>query len=337
MTLADVVALVLWLGLTAYAILAGADFGAGVLDLLAGGAERGRDPRRLIDSAISPVWEANHTWLIFDLVILWTAFPVAFAAIMRTLFVPLALAAAGIVIRGSGFAFRKVVGRLSGQRLFGAGFAFGSLLTPFFLGAALGAIASGRVPAEGTGDLLSWMNPTSMATGTLAVVGCTYLAAVFLVADARRRGIRELEAYFRRRALVTGVLAGILAIASLAILDLDAPALFGGLRDQGLPLIGLSVACGALALILLARGAAVASRALAAGAVGAVVIGWGVAQFPVVLPPGLTVALAAAPDGTLIALVVVTVVAAALVGPSLALLFVLDQRSHLEPHGGPWL
>lgn len=337
MSLPDLAALVLWLGLTAYAILAGADFGAGVLDLFAGGAERGREPRRLIDAAISPVWEANHTWLIFDLVILWTAFPTAFAAIMQTLFIPLTLAAAGIVLRGSGFAFRKVVGRLSGQRLFGGVFALASLMTPFFLGASLGAIASGRVPSDGSGDLLgSWLTPTSLATGLLAIVASAYLAAAFLVADARRSGSPELESYFRRRALLTGVMAGALAVGSLVVLRLDAPDLLDGLLRRGLPLVALSIGCGSIALVLLARGSANASRALAVGAVASVVLAWGVARYPLLLAPGLTVAAAAAPEGTLVALAVVAVVAALVVGPSIALLFILSQRSRLESQGGPW-
>ena len=123
MSSTDIVLAVLWIGVTAYAVLGGADFGAGLWDLIAGDAESGRRPRELIDRAITPVWEANHTWLIFDLVVLWTAFSEAFAAVMSTLFVPLTLAALGIVLRGSGFAFRHVTKRLEAQRLFGAAFA----------------------------------------------------------------------------------------------------------------------------------------------------------------------------------------------------------------------
>ena len=138
---ADLVAAVLWLGVTVYAVLGGADFGAGLWDLLAGDAQQGEAPRNLIDASIGPVWEANHTWLIFDLVILWSAFPVAFASVMSTLFIPLTLAAFGIILRGSGFAFRKYTQRLSTRRTFGATFAASSVITPFFLGTALGAIA----------------------------------------------------------------------------------------------------------------------------------------------------------------------------------------------------
>src|SRR4051812_6073524 len=181
----DVAAVILFAGVVAYAVLAGADFGAGFWDLTAGGAERGRRPRGLIDRSIGPVWEANHVWLIFCLVVLWTAFSSAFAAIMTTLFVPLGLAAFGIVLRGSGFAFRKVAVRTSAQRAAGATFAISSVVTPFFLGTIAGGIASGRVPSAGSGDpLKSWLNPTSILGGTLAVVVCAYLAAVFLTSEA---------------------------------------------------------------------------------------------------------------------------------------------------------
>src|SRR5262249_4787182 len=143
---AGVVGGILLAGITLYAVLGGADFGGGRWDLLAGGERRGRAPRALIDESITPVWEANHVWLVFALVIFWTAFPHAFAAVMTTLALPLWLAAAGIVLRGAGFAFRKEITRLSLQRAAGATFAFSSLMTPFFMGTVIGAIATGAVP-----------------------------------------------------------------------------------------------------------------------------------------------------------------------------------------------
>ena len=188
--MSDVVAVILMVGITAYALFGGADFGAGFWDLTAGGTERGQVPRSVISHSIGPVWEANHVWLIFCLVVLWTAFAEAFASITLTLFVPLSIAALGIVFRGSSFAFRKEVTRTSSQRNFGAAFAASSVLVPFCLGAVAGAIASGRVPAGGVaGDPWdSWINPTSILGGVLAVTVCAYLAAVYLVWDARRLG-----------------------------------------------------------------------------------------------------------------------------------------------------
>jgi cytochrome d ubiquinol oxidase subunit II len=329
---ADVVAVILWLGVTIYAVLGGADFGAGLWDLLAGSAEQGKRPRGLIDASIGPVWEANHTWLIFDLVILWSAFPLAFASLMSTLYVPLTLAAFGIILRGSGFAFRKHTSQLAGQRAFGATFALSSVITPFFLGTALGAIASGRVPAgNAAGDpWSSWLNPTSVLVGGLAIATGAFVAAVFLVAAARRRGDADLEDYFRRRALGMGIVAGGLAVAGLFVLRADAPVLYAGLSGRGLPLVVLSVSLGGVGLVLLARGVARGIRVVAAGAVTAIVWGWGLAQLPAILPGSLTIDAAAAPAGTLDALIVISIAAAITIGPSLALLFILDGRSRLE-------
>lgn len=335
MTAIPATAVVLWLGLTAYAVFGGADFGAGFWDLAAGGTARGLRPRALIAEAIGPVWEANHTWLIFDLVILWTAFPPAFAAIMSTLFVPLSLAAFGIVLRGATFAFRPVAEGLGGRRAAGAIFALSSVVTPFFLGAAGGAIASGRVPAgNAAGDpWSSWLNPTSALIGLLAIATCAYLAAVFLVADARRRSEPALVAYFLRRATLAAIATGALAIAGIGVLQLDAPILATELTGRGWPFIVASGAMGTTALVLLRRSAPRGTRVLAVGAVVAVIWGWGVAQYPDVLPGSLSLTDAAAPAGSLEALLVIFIVAAVLIAPSLGVLYVLDQRSRLIGHG----
>ena len=186
---------ILLASVTLYAILGGADFGGGLWDLLAGGDRRGRAPRQLIDESITPVWEANHVWLVFDLVIFWTAFPHAFAAVMTAAALPLWLALLGIVLRGAGFAFRKEVNRLSLQRVFGAIFAFSSLLTPFFMGAVIGAIATGSIPANPShASQPAWTSATSLLIGFLFVGACGYLAAVYLVGEAADRGDHRLEA-----------------------------------------------------------------------------------------------------------------------------------------------
>jgi cytochrome d ubiquinol oxidase subunit II len=335
MTAVDLTAIVLWLGLTAYAVFGGADFGGGFWDLVAGGSETGKRPRAHIAEAIGPVWEANHTWLIFDLVILWTAFPEAFQAIMSTLFIPLSLAAFGILLRGAAFAFRPVAETLAGKRAAGAVFAASSVVAPFFLGAAAGAIASGRVVAGNPSpDLIgSWLNPTSVLVGLLAVAVCAYLAAVFLVADARRMDRPELADYFLRRATFAAIVAGGLSLAGIAVVTMDAPVLADELLRDGWPFIVAAGAFGTVALVRLARGSLHGTRVLAVGAVVAVVWGWGVAQYPYILPNTLTLAQAAAPPGSQEALLVVFVVAAVLIAPSLALLFVLDQRSRLETEG----
>lgn len=332
MSEADLVAVVLFVGVTAYALFGGADFGAGFWDLIAGGAERGQRPRALVDHSIGPVWEANHVWLIFCLVVLWTAFSEAFASIMLTLFVPLTLAALGIVLRGSSFAFRKSVLRTRDQRTFGAIFAVSSVLVPYCMGAVAGAIASGRVPSGGkAGDPWdSWVNPTSILGGVLAVGACAYLASVYLAWDARRLEDAPMVEYFHRRAVVAAVVVGVIAFAGIFVLHRDAKYLFDGLTSRGLPLVIVSGICGLGSLFLLVRGHARGARVLAVGAVATVIWGWGVAQWPYILPESLKVEQAAAPSGTLSAVLVVFVLAAVLILPSLGLLYVLDQKSLLS-------
>ena len=331
MSKADAAAAILWVGATFYALFGGADFGGGVWDLVAGGAERGERPRELIQRSLTPVWEANHVWLIFVLVVLWTAFPQAFSAIFTTLYVPLALAALGIVLRGCGFAFRKSIEGLQGRRAAGATFAISSFLTPFFMGAVVGAIAAGNVPAAGGGDAFStWTQPLPLLVGAMFVATSAYLAGVFLVGDARRIGDEEIERYFERRALGAAVAAGALALAGLFALHGEARYVFDRLTSQGLPLVVFSLLCGAALLAVLLRGGRRPLRPLAAGAVVAVIWGWGVAQFPYLLPTGLRIDQAAAPGPTMTIIFVVFAAAAVLVLPSLGLLYVLAQRDLLE-------
>ena len=332
MTQADAVAAVLWVGITLYAVFGGADFGAGMWALLAGGGERGKRPRALIDWAIGPVWEANHVWLIFVFVVLWTSFSDAFASIFSTLFIPLSLAAFGIVLRGAGFAFHGVAARARGRHVAQALFGISSILTPFFMGTVVGAVASGRVPVgNAAGDAVtSWLNPLSLLVGALFVATGAYLAAVFLISDARRLGDAALESYFRLRALIAAGVAGALAFAGIFVLRDDARYIYDRLTSQGLPLVILSAVCGVAALFLIARGARRGARELAVGAVVAVIWGWGVAQFPYLLPEVLTISQGAAPDATLTTVLIVFGVAVVVVIPALVFLYTLTQRSMLE-------
>ncbi len=331
MSRADLAAGILWVGATFYALFGGADFGGGLWDLLAGGAERGERPRALIQRSLTPVWEANHVWLIFILVVLWTAFPPAFSAVMTTLYVPLALAAVGIVLRGSGFAFRKSIEGLSARRAAGATFALSSVLTPFFMGTVAGAIAAGNVPASGDGSAFSsWIAPLPLLTGAMFVATGAYLSAVFLVGDARRAGEADLERYFVGRALAAALLAGVAAAAGLVELHSEARYIFDRLTAQGLPLLILSALCGVGLLIALQRGGRRPLRPLAGGAVIAVIWGWGIAQFPYLLPTSLKIGAAAAPSSTLDVIFIVFGFAAVLVLPSLGFLYTLSQRDLLE-------
>jgi cytochrome bd ubiquinol oxidase subunit II len=324
-------AAILLFGVLAYAMFGGADFGAGFWDLTAGDPHRGQRVRSRIDRSIGPVWEGNHTWLIFCLVVAWTGFPSVFAAVTTTLYLPLGLAALGIVLRGSGFAFRKAIHTAEQQRTWGTAFASSSVITPFFLGTVAGSIASGRVPEQGHGDpVRGWVNPSSIYTGVLAVAICAYLAAVFLAADAHGERDAELERYFRARARLAALLTGAIALAGLPVAYLDAPRLFDGLFGPALPVVVVSVLAGTTALVLIPRRSPRVVRALAGVAAALLVVGWGVAQYPLLLGTHTPIAAAAAPPATLVALGVIFVVAAALVVPSFLLLYVLAQRARLE-------
>jgi cytochrome bd ubiquinol oxidase subunit II len=323
------VAAILFVVIAAYALFGGADFGGGIWDLLAGRTERGAAPRELIDEAITPVWEANHVWLIFILVLLWTAFPPAFAAIMTALFVPLSLSLLGIVLRGVGFAFRHTAQRLRMQQVTGATFAAASLITPFFMGTVVGAVVTGQVPVHPAGNVLAaWTSTTAILTGFVFVAACAYLSAVFLVLEARQRGHRDLAGYFSRRATAAGVLTGVLAGGTLAELSVSAPRVFDRLTGIALPLVAISVAAGiaVLGMLWLRWYHPLGLRAAAAIAVAAVVFGWGLAQYPYLFPTSLSLAAGSAPTASLVAEFVVAGLAVLLVAPGFAVLYVLQQR-----------
>ena len=333
---AIVVAAILVLVISAYALFGGADFGGGIWDLLAGGAKRGAAPRDLIDESIAPVWEANHVWLIFILVLLWTAFPLAFAAIFAALFVPLSLSLLGIVLRGVGFAFRHTAQRLRLQQLTGAMFATSSLITPFFMGTVVGAVATGKVPVHPDGNILgAWTSATAILTGFLFVAACAYISAVFLVLEARQRGHRALMRYFSLRATAAGALTGALAGATFGELSASSPYVFSRLTGIALPLVAISIAAGiaVLAMLWLRWYHAVVLRATAAIAVATVVWGWGLAQYPYLLPTSLSLATGSAPTATLVAEFIVTGLAVLLVAPGFVILYVLQQRRMLSVAG----
>jgi cytochrome d ubiquinol oxidase subunit II len=333
MSKADAVAAILWIGATLYAVFGGADFGAGFWALVGGEGERADRARHLITSAIGPVWEANHVWLIFILVVLWTAFSTAFEAVMSTLFIPLSLAALGIVLRGAGFAFQEVAPELSGRSLAERLFAASSVITPFFMGTVVGAIASGRVPVgNAAGDAItSWINPVSILIGVLFVATGAYLSAVFLISDARRVGDEDLARYFALRAQLAGAAAGATALIGVFVLRADARYIYDGLTSDAIPLVVLSAICGIGALLLIRRGVRRGLRALAVGAVVAVIWGWGVAQHPYLLPTDLTISAGAGTDATLTMVIVVFAAAVVLVIPSIAFLYTLTQRNLLAP------
>ena len=334
MTAVQAVAALVFIGIMAYGLFGGADFGSGLWDLSAGGAKRGGPLRSLIDHSIGPVWEANHVWLIFVLVFLWTGFPRAFGAIVTTLSIPLAAAAVGITLRGSSFAFRKVTDSLAEARIFGAVFALSSVITPFFLGTVAGAVASGRVPAAGQGDVWrSWTGPSSLLGGILAVGTCAYLAGVFLVSDAHRGGQVELVELLRRRVMRVGVLTGVMAFGGLFVLRHDAPTLFHGLVGRGLVFIVASAVGGVLSLYALWTRRFPWARLAAAAAVASVLAGWGAAQYPWILVDELSLTTGAGNNATVRALLGVGIVAIIIVVPSLVWLYrLVDSPSSTAHH-----
>jgi cytochrome bd ubiquinol oxidase subunit II len=336
--LADLAAAVLIVALSAYAVLGGADFGAGFWDLTAGGARRGARMRGLIKRSMGPVWEANHVWLIVVLVVLWTCFPDAFGPLMETLYVPLFLAAVGIIFRGAAFAVRGEAATIAEARALGATWALSSLLTPFFLGCAIGAVASGQVPVEGdpTEPFSAWTNSTSIFIGLMAVASGAYIAAVFLAGDAIRAKVPNLAEAFRRRALGAAVVAGAFAIGGLFVVEADAPELFDGLTSGlGLVMVIVSAAVGALTIGLIWTRRFEIARYTSGIAVGAILVGWAVAQRPDFLPGELSFQDAAAGDPTLIATLIALVLALAVIIPSLFWLFRLVLQGRLSEHFAP--
>jgi cytochrome bd ubiquinol oxidase subunit II len=326
------------IGLGFYVLFGGADFGAGLWQLTAG---TGPDANRLRDAAhdvLGPVWEANHVWLIFVLTVTWTAYPVLFGSAASTLSVPLFLAGLGLVVRGAAYALYAGARSSRETRRIDTAFSVSSVLTPFALGAAVGGLASGRVPVgNAAGDLWSsWLNPTSITVGLLAVGIAGFLAAVYLCADAGRVRDQALERDVRVRALVSGVLTGALAVAGLVVVSLDAPRLFAGLvHGAGLAALVVSAVAGIVTLPLVWWRRYTPARLSAALAVAAVVAAWALAQRPFALLDraggGLTIEQAAAPSVTLLAVTIAVLAGAVLLGPSLGLLFWLVLGGRFDP------
>jgi cytochrome d ubiquinol oxidase subunit II len=323
---------VLLAAITLYATFGGADFGAGFWNLVAGGDIKGERPRQLIEDSITPVWESNHVWLIFALVLFWTGYPEAFAAVASADAAPLWLAAFGIVLRGAAFAFSKETHRLGVRRALGATFGLSSLMTPFFMGCVVGGIAAGAVPAGATrATSASWTSAISILCGFLFVGACAYLAAVYLVHEATRRHDTHLQTYFIRRAQLAGLATGVLSLAALVELHRANGQLFDRLTGRALPLVILTAVCGVVVLVNLTRQRLRGVRFVAWLGVAAIVWGWGVAQYPTVLPgTSLSVRNAGAPAATLDTLLVLAVIVVVVVTPSFLFLFWLQGRQMLS-------
>jgi cytochrome bd ubiquinol oxidase subunit II len=330
MSAADLVAAVVVIGMTLYAWLGIADYGAGFWDLTTGGPHSGGRVRALIDEVVTPVWEANHVWLIFILVTLWAGFGEAFGPITTTLFVPLSLAALGIVLRGANFALRKDAARAGARDAAGWLFGIGSLLTPFFFGASLGAVVAGRVPANSSGDpVSSWWNPVSISVGLLVVFMGAFLAAVYLTVEATHRDLLTLRQYFRVRAIAAAVLALAAGVAAAITLHSDNQPMFHRFATRGIALIVIGVLALAATFVMALRGQSRGLRIVAAVGIAALVWSWAVAQSPYLLPFTLTISAGAGASSTLHWVLIWFVVAVVVVIPLMVTLFVLDQRGNL--------
>jgi cytochrome d ubiquinol oxidase subunit II len=320
---AEVIAGILWLALTAYAVLAGADFGGGVWDLFASGP-RASEQRSAVAEAMGPVWEANHVWLIFMITGLFTAFPVTFGVLALALYIPFTITMTGIVLRGASFAFRahgaEAVGPASP---WGVIFGIASIGTPFFLGTAAAAVASGSIHAPGgqlaSGFLDGWTTPLAVVIGLFALSICAYLAATYLMVENEDRP--ALLADFRRRAIAAALVSGVLALLAVAISFFDGSRLIQTLTGRGLPLFVLALLNGPLALWAVWRSRPRIARVAVIGQVVLVLWAWAVGQWPYLVPPDLAITATAAPPATLTGMLIVVTVGGLFLLPSLWLLF----------------
>ena len=325
MILTYTILIILWLSLIAYAVLGGADFGGGIWDFFAFGPQAERQ-RRLIGQALGPVWEANHVWLIFLIVGLFTAFPFAFSVLSTALIVPFTLALLGIVLRGAAFIFRAQADEaVTFGKIWGRVFSTASTITPFVFGTAAAAVASGQVRVQGGGvqtDLLTgWTTPFALTIGALALSLCAVLAALNLIIEAQNSNDTELVEAFRRRAIIAGAFTLVLDVVAFTLSPFEAPLLWHGMLAHALPLVIVTglIGLGTAASLLLRRYRL--ARVLAIIVTAFIFASWGVSQFPYLIPVNVTINNAASPPATLLALLIGTITGMALLLPSLWLLF----------------
>ncbi len=320
MELTDAIGIFLIGALVLYLIFGIADFGGGILSGLSSG-KTAAEQRKLIQSAIAPIWEANHVWLILALVLLFTAFPAAFRVLSEGLHIPLELMLIGIVLRGSAFVFRQY-GPAEERGVWSRVFSVASFTTPFFLGLSMGALTSGTLRLDSGTGYVGWLDFFPLSVGVLTTASGTFLAAVYLTAEARTV---ELRREFSRRAYY----AAAVLVASSLLSAVLVPSTAGVFQDRFLSFwyipalagvsLGAAIACLRQKLPKLAR-------VFAVGAVACLVLGWGAAQYPYLIAPDLTLDSAAAPEATLRPLFGALVLGSFLVLPSLAWLLYAFKR-----------
>lgn len=322
MQVEDAVAGVAVVALMAYAIFGGADFGGGVWTALAPGQRR-REVQEAISRSMGPVWETNHVWLILILVTLWTGFPSAFAALFENLFIPLTIALVGIVFRGAAFAFRHYGERgEAGLPATDLVFSMASIVTPFAMGVAVGAVAYGRVELEaGAADSFdAWLHPFPILTGFIAVALCAFLTPFYMLA----RPLGALRSEFRRMAVTGSLALGAVTTLAFPFAAWDAPDFFDRLVDPAaLGLVAIAVVLGLASLAVLALQSYRFVAPVAAATVVMVIAAWAMAMHPYIILPGLRVEDAAASESVLEAFLIALPIGSIILVPSLLFLFSL--------------
>jgi cytochrome bd ubiquinol oxidase subunit II len=339
MSIADILLSILWLALFVYAIFGGADFGAGMLELFAVG-EKGPRQSALIDESIGPVWESNHVWLIFLLVVFFTAFPPAFAAINVVLFIPLLIAVIGIVLRGSSFVFKThgIIRSSRTARMLSRIFSVGSIMTPFFLALTGAAIASGVIVIQNTSQIVTnpgsdWLTPFTLVVGVLALCLCVTISAIYLTVEATSRGETELAEAFRRRGLIAGALTAVFGLLGLILSPSEAAFLWHGMLDKAIPFVVVTMLVGVAMAAALWFRRYVWARVLVVLLTAGLLLSWGVSQYPYIIPPDVTDATASSPLETQQFLLVGIIIALIIVIPSLWFLFYVFKLKKIEPAG----
>jgi len=333
MPLDQLAALVTVAALVAYALLGGADFGGGVWDLLARGP-RAAEQRAAVSRAMGPVWEANHVWLIFLIVMLFVCFPTAFSVLSIALFIPFHLVLLGIVLRGAAFVFRPH-GPAPGtphplwSRLFG----IASTVTPFLLGMCLGVVSTGRLRGGSAADYWGpWLSPFCWSVGALALATCASLAAVYLTVETRD----ELREDFRSQALRSSAVTAGVALVTLVAARVDAPRFWGAWMSAALmtptaPVIVGGAMAGVLCVAALATRRYGWARLAAGATVTLQILGWALAQHPYLIYPDHALTASAAPAPTLRFVLWSLVPGGLVLIPSMALLFRVFKTPEPSP------
>jgi cytochrome bd ubiquinol oxidase subunit II len=326
-TLATLSASLILVALITYTVLGGADFGGGIWDLIAAGPLTDRE-RSAVAKAMGPVWESNHVWLIYVIVLSWTAFPLLYAGVSTALFIPISLALVGIVLRGAAFSFRSNYGAQVGAGVgWGHVFSWASVATPFLLGTVVGGLAGGGIHASGppvqvqANVWTTWVNPFALSCGAFAVALCALLSATYLTVELQNSGESDLVNVFRRRSLWSGVATVVFAVLAAIFAYFDAPILWNGLTGRALPLVILSVLIGIAAAVVVWRGFYMAARLLVIAETACIFVTWGVAQWPYLIVPDVTVDNAASPASVLGPMLIISLLGLAVLIPSLWYLF----------------